>query len=47
MTRWGVFLLIAFIALGLSPVGLRTAMRVAVGLTACVILTVFVRYGAL
>lgn len=44
MTRWGLFLLAAYIALGLSP---RGAVRYAVLLTVTVVVGVAVKNGAL
>ena len=47
MTRWGILLLAAFIALAMSRLDERTAVRTAVGLTVAVLLAVGVRKGAL
>ena len=47
MTRWGMFLLVAYLALALSKVDERTAVRRAVVLTAAVLVVVGVRRGAL
>jgi hypothetical protein len=45
--RWGMFLLAAYIALALSRLDERTAVRTAVVLTAVVLVAVGVRKGAL
>lgn len=47
MTRWGVVLLIAYVALGLSPLGAHRAMRYALGLTAILLVAVSITTGAL
>jgi hypothetical protein len=47
VTRWGVVLLVAFIALGLSPVETRKAVRYVVFLTVVVIAFVSIRDGSL
>ena len=47
MTRWGVLLLLAYVALGLSPVARGKATHLAVGLTAVVLVLVMVQTGAL
>jgi hypothetical protein len=47
MTHWGYFLLIVFVALGLSSVGERKAMKWIAGLTVGVMLYAFHTYGGL
>ena len=47
VTRWGVVLLIAYVALGLSPLGAHRAMRYALGLTAILLVAVSITTGAL
>ena len=47
MTHWGMFLLAAYIALALSGLGERTAVRTAVVLTAAVMVAVGIQTGAL
>ena len=47
MTRWGLFLLAAYFALGLSGLDERKAVRTAVILTAAVLVAVGLRRGAL
>ncbi|HEX5469799.1 MAG TPA: hypothetical protein VFW80_12205 [Gaiellaceae bacterium] len=47
MTRWGLLLLVAYIALGLSPIDTRRAARYAAGLTAVVLAYVSVKAGSL
>jgi hypothetical protein len=37
MTSWGAVLLVSYIVLGLSPLRTREAVRIAVGLTAVVL----------
>lgn len=45
MTRWGLLLLAAYLALGLSPMAAPKAVRVAAVLTAMVISAVMVKTG--
>lgn len=47
MTRWGIFLLIAYLVIGLRVVDGRRATRQAVWLTAIVLAFVFVKGHAL
>jgi hypothetical protein len=47
VTRWGVVLLLAYLALGLGPVETRKAVRYAVWLTAIVLVFVSFRAGSL
>jgi len=47
MTQWGMLLLFAYVALGLSPVAWRKASRLATGLTALVLAIVMAKTGAL
>jgi hypothetical protein len=47
MTRWGVLLLVAYIALGLGPFAPRQAMRYAIWLTAVVLVIAGFSTGAL
>ena len=47
MTRWGMLLLAVYVALALSKLDERTAVRTAVAVTAVVLLAVGVRRGAL
>jgi hypothetical protein len=47
VTRWGILLLIAFVALGLSPLERRRAMKFAASAAAFVIVLVFVRNHSL
>ncbi len=47
MTRWGLVLLLTYLALGLGPVETRKAIRYAVWVTAILIAYVSVRSGAL
>lgn len=46
MSRWALLLLIAYVALGLSPLGAAKATRIAVVLTTIVVGTVMVRTGS-
>ena len=47
MTRWGMLLLAAYIALAMSRLEERTAVRTAVAITAAVFLVVGLRRGVL
>jgi hypothetical protein len=47
VTRWGIVLLLAYIALGLGPLETRKAVRYAVWLTAVVLVFVTFRAGSL
>lgn len=47
MTHWGMFLLASYVALAVSRLGERTAVRTAVVLTAAVMVAVGVKTGAL
>jgi hypothetical protein len=47
VTRWGLVLLLAYLALGLSPIETRKAARYAVWLTAVVLVVVTARNGSL
>jgi hypothetical protein len=48
VTNWGYLLLVAFVALGLTDrITWRKASRMAVTLTALVMVAVFASYGAL
>ncbi len=47
MTRWGLLLLLAYLAIGLSPFDARRATRYAVWTTVVVLLLVAVRSGSL
>lgn len=47
MSRWGILLLVAYVALGLTGrVGTSKAIRIAVWLTGTVIALVGIKYGA-
>ena len=47
VTRWGLVLLLAYLALGLGPIETRKAVRYAVWLTAVVLVVVTARSGSL
>jgi hypothetical protein len=47
VTRWGILLLVAFVALGLSGMETRKAVRFAVALVTVVLVGVGVKHGAL
>ena len=47
MTRWGLLLLVAFFVLGLSGIEARKATRIAVWITAVVLVGVGYKVGAL
>ena len=47
MTRWGLLLLLSFVALGLSPIETRRALKYCVLLVALVIVFVSARNHAL
>ena len=47
MTNWGYLLLIGFVAVGLSPVGERKAMKIIAGLTVFSIVYAMHTYGGL
>jgi hypothetical protein len=47
LTRWGILLLAAYIALGLSGVEMQKAVRYAIAMTAIVVVGVGLRHGAL
>jgi hypothetical protein len=47
VTRWGIVLLLAYIALGLGPLETRKAVRYAVWLTAVVLVFVTFKAGSL
>jgi hypothetical protein len=46
MTRWGLILLFAYVALGLSPIAQRKAVHLAAVLTTVVIGIVMAKTGA-
>lgn len=46
MSRWALLLLVTYVALGLSPVGVGKATRIAVLVTTLVVGTVMVRTGS-
>ena len=47
MTRWGLILLIAYLGLGLSPLGRKRVVGYVVSLTAVVLVYVSVNNGSL
>jgi glucose uptake protein GlcU len=46
MTRWGMILLVAYVALGLSPMAQRKAIHLGAVLTAIVLAFVMAKMGA-